>query len=40
DEPGIYLTGYGGIRIEDDIIVKEDGFEKISKGSTPEIREV
>ena len=40
DEPGVYLTGYGGIRIEDDVIVKEDGFEKISKGATATIREV
>ncbi len=26
-EPGIYIPGWGGIRIEDDILVVEDGFE-------------
>ena len=26
-EPGIYLPGFGGVRIEDDIIVKKDGYE-------------
>lgn len=26
-EPGVYLPGYGGVRIEDDIVVKKDGFE-------------
>lgn len=26
-EPGVYLPKFGGVRIEDDIIIKEDGFE-------------
>lgn len=30
-EPGIYLPGFGGIRIEDDIIVKKDGFELLTR---------
>ncbi|MEM0140029.1 MAG: aminopeptidase P family protein [Ferroplasma sp.] len=30
DEPGIYIPGLGGVRIEDDIIVKNDGYEEIT----------
>lgn len=30
-EPGIYLPGKGGIRIEDDVIITEDGAEIITK---------
>lgn len=40
DEPGIYLPGKFGVRIEDDVIVKKDGFELISGGASKEIREV
>ena len=29
-EPGVYVPGVGGVRIEDDVIVKKDGFEKIT----------
>ncbi len=29
-EPGIYLTGVGGVRIEDDVIVGDDGCEVIT----------
>ncbi|MCL4314328.1 MAG: aminopeptidase P family protein [Candidatus Thermoplasmatota archaeon] len=32
-EPGIYVPNFGGVRIEDDVIVKKDGFERITKGS-------
>jgi Xaa-Pro dipeptidase len=32
-EPGIYLPGFGGIRIEDDILVKKDGMELLTKSS-------
>ncbi|MGL4425495.1 MAG: hypothetical protein ACRCZ0_02765 [Cetobacterium sp.] len=26
-EPGIYIPEFGGVRIEDDILVKKDSFE-------------
>jgi len=31
-EPGIYLVGYGGIRIEDTVLLREDGVQKLTNG--------
>jgi len=31
-EPGIYLVGYGGIRIEDTVLIQKNGAEKLTKG--------
>jgi Xaa-Pro dipeptidase len=38
-EPGIYLPGLGGIRIEDDIIIKKHGYELLTK-STKELIDI
>ena len=31
DEPGIYIVGYGGVRIEDTIAVQKDSVERLTK---------
>ena len=33
DEPGVYIQGLGGVRIEDDVLVKRDGAEFLTNSS-------
>jgi Xaa-Pro aminopeptidase len=38
-EPGVYLPGWGGVRIEDDVYLGEDGPVLLSDGDT-DLREI
>jgi len=33
-EPGIYIPGWGGIRLENMLVVREDGYENLNKNTT------
>jgi Xaa-Pro aminopeptidase len=38
-EPGIYLPGWGGVRVEDDVLVTPDGGEVLTR-VTRDLREL
>jgi Xaa-Pro dipeptidase len=39
-KPGIYIPGYGGVRIEDDVLVTKTGFKLLTKAPPADLPEV
>jgi len=37
-EPGLYYRGLGGVRIEDTVVVRDDGYENLT--TLPKVLEV